>query len=748
MFKRLVSNEEKVLSLLYRGLIFIVPLFFLPWTAVRLGMDNYNKQYLIWLFVPILSFLFFFRNYRHGELKIKRSIFDWSIIAFITVCFFSSLFSVDKFSSFWGGGDATSSSFFLMLFLAIFYFLSIQLLDSREKIIEAIKILFISLMIVIAFAFFIYIGLLSHSQLLSNIFYLAAGQPEELGMLTAFFSVLLSCIFIGRDVNSFFFNGRQKLILKIFLIISWLILLFINLTAAWLVYFICTLFYILIINNQEIKKEKINYLKSFFKKNSFISFFLAVSLILSFINFSTGNSQSKNFSQSLRAGYAETGALAFQSIKKAPIFGFGSENFSYAFSLLRSNDLNKTDSWNLRFDKSPSYFFEIIILNGLAGLTGYLAIFITFIFFIIKTFRERNNTKDFYSLAFVSSAVLCLFWGQLFFSVNVVLLFFFSLFLSFFAALYNLDFRRENLAFNNKDGRFIKPTAILIFFLWFVFILFGIKYWYANFNYQKGLNYAGLDKHTAINYLEKAVRFNQNRSNYQIVLSRVYLQLAMDELEKKENADLHDIKFYFEKSITAGKAAVASSPNSVIAYENLGKIYRDASPYLSTAATMSIDNFNFATKLEPTNPVILTELGKIYAATEQYNPAEESFKKAVFLKDDYFEAKFNLAKLYNDQGRYAEALIGLADLETKYDDSTVFYEEGRAYFNQKQFERSIEKLKRALATSPNHANALYSLASAYSQLGEKKEAIYYFKRVLQLNPENSEVKKNIEDLEK
>jgi len=48
---------------------------------------------------------------------------------------------------------------------------------------------------------------------------------------------------------------------------------------------------------------------------------------------------------------------------------------------------------------------------------------------------------------------------------------------------------------------------------------------------------------------------------------------------------------------------------------------------------------------------------------------------------------------------------------------------------------------------PNHANALYCLALSYENLHDKKSALYYFKKVLALNPGNMEIIKKMGEME-
>jgi tetratricopeptide (TPR) repeat protein len=53
-----------------------------------------------------------------------------------------------------------------------------------------------------------------------------------------------------------------------------------------------------------------------------------------------------------------------------------------------------------------------------------------------------------------------------------------------------------------------------------------------------------------------------------------------------------------------------------------------------------------------------------------------------------------------------------------------------------------------IAVSPLNANALYSLGLSLEWQGKSGEALAYYKKVLNLNPDNAEIKKKIFEFEK
>lgn len=751
------NTAKTILSFVYKGLIIILPLFFLPWTASRLGMDNFSKLYLLWLIVPALFLAEIYLQVRAKKIIIKKTIFDWPILFFTIAFFLSSLFSVDKFASFWGGDGAIVLPFFAWLVFVLFYYLNINFLN-KDQIKSIIKLLICSYLIILTGAVLIFIGVLSNSLIFTEFFKLAAGVIEELGMYVAVMSVLLFGVLLGNKLNLVFdFPRWQKNILRLALVLSFFVLMIANLTAAWIVLLLgsALIFSVfLLIKNKQTNKEEI--FKQVLKENFWPSVLIIISLLFAIFNLYTTNSQSgRNFAQNLRLDYYNSGRIAAQALKHKTFLGNGPETFDYAFSLWRNQDLNKAEFWNLRFNKSSSFFLEIIVTGGLLATLCYLFFFFVFAkanYVIIKKFRSYQS-DNLFLISLLSVLAFSLFIGQFLFSGNIVLLFLFWLLSSLFVISYNGLVKADNdIIFSTKNELGLAASgAIALFLLWFIFISFGVKFWIANVYFERGASAIESGNNAnAINLINKAISLNANNSNYKIALAKIYLDKAFNTLNDPKNTqvDLQAVQSDFEKSVAFGQAAVASNINSVKAYEILGRVYRDISPYLSTANDSAIDVLNKATALEPNNPVLLTEIGKLYFNASKFDEAIASFAKATSLKDDYYEAKYNLAKTYNEQGKSADALVILDDIENKYDDSLVYYEQGKANFNQQQYGKAMTKFKQVLIISPNNANALYSLASSLSALGDNQEALYYYKKVAQLNPQNTEVKKKIEELEK
>ena len=177
-------------------------------------------------------------------------------------------------------------------------------------------------------------------------------------------------------------------------------------------------------------------------------------------------------------------------------------------------------------------------------------------------------------------------------------------------------------------------------------------------------------------------------------------------------------------------------------------IYRDIRLVASGAIEWGIKSFEKAITLEPTNPVLYTELGKLLAI-DNPEKAREALAKAIELKPDYLDAQIQNALIYEREENLAEAIRQMEDLSLEYPFNVeVLFQLGRLYFNADRIDEAISQLEKVVSFMPNHSNAHYSLGIAYKEKGEKAKAIKSFEKVLELNPGNQDVIAKLEQLKK
>jgi Flp pilus assembly protein TadD len=370
--------------------------------------------------------------------------------------------------------------------------------------------------------------------------------------------------------------------------------------------------------------------------------------------------------------------------------------------------------------------------------------------FLLISWIAINSKGNLKSQIPVLLAFLALLIGQFFYYQNTFLAFSFWLFLGLGAISWRGVVKEKS--FNFKD--FPELGLLLTIIYWTV--LFGFlfsyfimaKFYLADVYYKQYLmNPTEWELSGDGNApLEKAVRIANSRTVYHIVLARAYLQKFSQESAKFE-PDNQILANMTALAVREGRRAVELSPHRVGAQETLGFVYRDIQGVAQGASDWGIKMFEKAIELEPKNPILLTELAKLYVVNNNLEKAKELLNKALTMKGDYADAVISMSILEESEGKIGEAAKRLENLVNKNPFSIEgHFQLGRLYYNRGEHDQAIEQFQLAIQLFPNHSNSLYSLGLIYEKRGNKEKALEMFRKVLELNPESEEVKNKIKEL--
>ncbi len=597
----------------------------------------------------------------------------------------------------------------------------------------------------------------------SNFFNPIGASVESLALFSAVILVLITALY------SYNIKGSKKMFALnikyyILFVLSLLILLLVNIPVAWMTAIIglASIFsfalYIVYVNRED--KDSVIEISI----APALSLFILSILFLFLFSGSNGLNVYKlifrnSLPQEVVLSADYTRNIVWSGFKDNILLGSGPGTFSYNFSAFRPSSFNNSQFWQLRFDKAPMHFIELFSTVGLLGGISYLVVvgsflFITFVF--LKNMFRTKSEESYLAFAF-SFAVFTLFIVQTLYLVNITLNFLFWFLLAL--AMVNWRFAYEKIFVTKivdlnkyKDVRSIYMTFFIVTIgLFLFFIVIQVKYYSADVAYNNYRLSGNRDN------LITATRLNPRRLNYHIALAKDYLEEVREEInilsspsssDKINNERKQKLQINIQKAIKEGEMAITVAPNSVIAWETIGVIYRDIRLIAVGSLEPAIRYFKEAQRLEPTNPVLLTELGKLYLISNQTKNAVDSFEQAIAQKENYFEAHVGLAKTYDKLGQSDKALIILEEVINKQPNVEVIYESGRLYYNQNKIDKAIERFTQAIQLRPEYANAIYSLGLAYQKKGDNINALKQFERVLELSPGNKTVIDIISELQK
>lgn len=750
MLKNLSEYLEKITNFIVKASVFALPLFFLPWTSEYF---EFNKQFFLWLAMPLALFLWLINQAANRTVKIKTNPLNFPVIIFLCFSFVSVVFSLDFFSSLFGSYGRFSDAWLGLLSLVVFYFLLINsgLADGAEKIFVLLKLLFYSASVSAITAFLAFFGAIkwlapdSLDILSSQSFNPSGGSLLSLSVFLSVMSVMSA---------GFLFSGNLKksdrIVFGSGLILFLTVLAMVNFHLSWIISASGSCILIVF----KFLEQGLNFKKIW---NYYLLIPAAIIFAAVFFLLVPETSPAKmilggKLQEEVLLGHSASFLIAEKAIAENPILGSGPASFARDFSLYRPADFNMDEYWQIRFDKSSSQFLEILSAFGIPAFLSYFLIISVIVYINIvllaKYFKNRDLfpcSADYGLISVVFTVFILLFLSQMFFYVNTVLNFCFWLFaalaICFWQDRNSFLFREKIINFDKTVlfSKFLSLALFFLLFLWIALAAFEIKFFIAEL-------YASSSPNREAGLL-KAVKLNPYRANYNISLAKFYFNMARDEAAKPDGAkNINFIQSNISKSIACGQIAVAAAPYSVQAQETLGMIYRDVSGLVFGSEIWAERFFNNAFSLEPTNPVLAAELAMAYLNNNNAAEAEKYFIKSADMKPDYYQAKFGLAKVYLKNKKDSKALNLLNELASEIYDEDIIYELGRFYYNHGETDKAIDRFNLVLSSFPKHLNSLYGLGIAHEAKGDIKEALKYYKKVLELNKDNQDVEKKIKDL--
>jgi Flp pilus assembly protein TadD len=137
----------------------------------------------------------------------------------------------------------------------------------------------------------------------------------------------------------------------------------------------------------------------------------------------------------------------------------------------------------------------------------------------------------------------------------------------------------------------------------------------------------------------------------------------------------------------------------------------------------------------PRRDKLLEVLAAIYARTDRYRQAEETYREALRAAPDSIGARLGLASVLRDTGRYDEALAAVEEVR-RADPSDLMALSMAALLRARLGDnaRAESEARELIARKPDDAEARYILGMARLQSGDLKEAEETLLKAHQLDP--------------
>jgi eukaryotic-like serine/threonine-protein kinase len=191
----------------------------------------------------------------------------------------------------------------------------------------------------------------------------------------------------------------------------------------------------------------------------------------------------------------------------------------------------------------------------------------------------------------------------------------------------------------------------------------------------------------------------------------------------------------------AYQQAIQAHPNSRDCYNNFGAFYLGRTQY-----DKALDMYHNAIRIAPEWYATYSNVGVIYNETGQYDKAIDPLQKSIALRPSY-AGYVNLGVSYFGLNKYPEAIEAYQQA-AKLDPQQyviwgnlgeLFFLSGKKDQSAVPLHKAIELASAELKVNPHDPDVLSSLASYYSMLGDRKNALLYLGQALQYSHNDKDV---------
>lgn len=734
--------------------IFLMPIFYLPFTDETLELNKYFLLYFL-IFISLLCWLG--RSLLKKSFEIRRTPLDIPLLAIWGLYFLAALLSQDRFLSFFGDFSFLGLSFFGLTVFLVFYFLIVQNLSKISQILGAVYLFLLggalsaAYFLLFTFKLFSWPVFLPRSSLVNG--------------SNTLFGVFLAVMFVLS--LAFLTVKKRELVLDIFFLLCSLItlatLVVLGFKLVWMMtaaaIFLMLIFFLTYADK----------VRAVWTSVAFTIF--VISLLFMFLGvpkFLTASlplevSLSPSVSWQIAADTIRAGAKNF-------LFGTGPGTFLFDFSQYRPIDFNNNFAWNIRFRQSYNSAFDWLMTAGVLGALAMLFLILMVLGLVINTWLKhllelRNKKKAAEAgeeaVGFFHRSPL-IFWGLVGAWLTLLIAFFLMNFgvthwLAFWLLLGLLVSASAHLAkselpvwkFSLKTTpQYGLATSFGFILIFTAIIVVGIylgRYFAAEVVFAKAVN-KPLDQ--KISDLSKAVEWSPHRILFQLTLADAFLNKASE--KAGQTNDMNQVAPLVSSAVQAARNATDQSPNNVATWEYLSNMYASARAFAPEANNWTMGSLEKAIALEPTNPTFYVALGNAKLLEKRYTEAKEDYDKAIVLKPNLLMAYIQLAFLEEMKNNLSGSVAALEKgLNYGIQDPGYVFQLGRYYFNRAQkgdYALAEAAFRKAIILQPNYSDALFSLGLLYEKVGNTGAALEMYKKVLNLNPGNPDIKKKIDRL--
>lgn len=741
-------------SIIITGLIFLMPLFFIPGGAISLGVA---KSALMVFGISIAAILYSLELWRSGRFLFPKHPIIYAALIFPVVYFLSALLATPSSLSLFGYSFEAGTFGYMLLVVAVLILSAAVFLDTARSL-NAIMAFALSLFFVALF-FAVKIIFDGDILVLGNFFGNTGNPLGSWTDLSIIFGLLalLSALAIGQLPMS----GAMKAASLFVFLISTALFAVLGFLTAYVLIFVAAAALIL-------------YFRKFEPENGMSRmgrFWLPLALgIVSVLLIINPNISDDKKLRGVIGGYfsinnvevrpslSATLGVSKAVLSQVALLGSGPNTFSRDWLIYKSANINTTPFWSASFSSGVGFIPTQIATTGILGSAAWLVFLILFLVLCIKALSHlpEHRTERF---VLVFSMILSSFlWIASFFytpaGTLLLLAFIFTgIFLASLARLGIVDSYAIDLK-GTSQTRLASTLVLALIVLSVLGIGFTVyKKTLAAYHFNKAVELSNISG-TQLSDIESSLIKTINASPadiYFVALSRLNFsraQIAATSATGTPEQNRAVFEESIRKSIEAARTAVNANPAG---YENwiaLATVYSALVPKplaVEGAYENALYAYNEAARRNPNNPELLLLLARLELNKENIDAARSYIRSSLALKQDYADAYLMLAQIETAAGNSAAAIASAENLAILVPDNPgIHFELGLLKYSSRDFSGAVKSLTQALKLSPEYANAKYYLGLTLANLGKFAEAQAELEDLTRTNSDNLELIKALE----
>src|SRR3989338_1929977 len=413
--------------------------------------------------------------------------------------------------------------------------------------------------------------------------------------------------------------------------------------------------------------------------------------------------------------------MSWEGWKEHPILGWGQDNFLYVFAKHYNPKMWNQEPW---FDRSHDVFFDWLIAGGALGLLSYLSLFGAALYYL--WFARSRHHLSVIERSILTGMLAGYFVHNIFVFDNLISYLVFFAFLGYLHTLHaqtpaahpaHPEHREKKHAKHEEEletGDLLIAAAIVIAITAGTVYAVNIRNIKANIALINAIRPESIfidgangQKEIAMEALLERRLFGTGEAREQLA------QLALQTADPRVPEEIR--RKFFDLTVAEFEEDIANDPTNVRTISFLATVYARFGVF-----DKALQYFERTIELAPKRQAPYLDMAEVYSVMGNRAGSEEAARTAYLLEPSYTEAAVAYASALIYQKKFDEAekvLLGFPDSAVPYDGRIV-----NAYGNVGRYDKVVVLVNEKIAKGTGVGRDYFSLAGAYSGLGDSAKA--------------------------